>query len=319
MQIGMVGLGRMGLNMSRRLLKGRHKVVGYNRTDDETAELIKAGGKGVYSLEELVEALKPPRVIWLMLPAGEPTESTIEKLKGLLKKGDTIIDGGNTLYKDDLRRAGELAASGMNYADVGVSGGVWGLKEGYCLMMGGDKKTYRRLLPALKTLAPKEGFLHCGPVGSGHFVKMVHNGIEYGMMSAYGEGFEIMEASQFGKELDMARIANLWMQGSVVRSWLLELLSKALKEDPGLSDISGYVDDSGEGRWTIDAAVESAVPAPVITASVFQRFASRGNGDFSNRVLAALRNQFGGHAVRKKGASAGRKKKGQGAGRKKSN
>jgi 6-phosphogluconate dehydrogenase len=318
MQIGMVGLGKMGLNMSRRLLKGRHKVVGYNRTPDETADLIKAGGKGTYSLEELVDTLKVPRVIWLMLPAGEPTESTIGRLRGLLKRGDTIIDGGNTLYKDDLRRAEELSAYGINYADVGVSGGIWGLKEGYCLMMGGEQKTYRKLLPALKTLAPKDGFLHCGPVGSGHFVKMVHNGIEYGMMSAYGEGFEIMEASQFGKDLDFAKISHLWNQGSVVRSWLLELLESALKEDPGLRDISGYVDDSGEGRWTIDAAVESAVPAPVITASVFQRFSSRGKGDFSNRILAALRNQFGGHAVKKKGPAAGRKK-GQGAGRKKRN
>ena len=301
MQIGMVGLGKMGLNMSKRLIKGKHKVVGFSISKKDVSDLTRAGGKGVSSLEALVGELKAPRVIWLMLPAGEITENTIKRLRGLLKRGDTIIDGGNTHYKDDLRRAGELSAYGINYADVGVSGGIWGLKEGYCLMMGGEKKTYTRVLPALKTLAPKEGYLHCGPVGSGHFVKMVHNGIEYGMMSAYGEGFEIMEASQFGKELDFAKISHLWMQGSVVRSWLLELLASALKGDPGLKNISGYVEDSGEGRWTIEAAVESAVPAPVITASVFQRFASRGKGDFSNRILAALRNQFGGHAVRKKG------------------
>jgi len=309
MQIGMVGLGKMGLNMSKRLLKGRHKVVGYSISKQEVASLQKAGGKGTGSLEGLVGVLKAPRVIWLMLPAGSPTEETIKRLKGLLERGDTIIDGGNSMYKDDLRRSEELSAYGINYADVGVSGGVWGLKEGYCLMMGGDKRTYTKVLPALRTLAPKDGYLHCGPVGSGHFVKMVHNGIEYGMMSAYGEGFEIMEASQFGKDLDFARIADLWMQGSVVRSWLLELLAGALRQDPGLRDIGGYVEDSGEGRWTIEAAIESAVPAPVITASVFQRFSSRGKGDFSNRILAALRNQFGGHAVRKKAASAGKKGK----------
>ncbi len=307
MRIGMVGLGKMGLNMARRLLRGRHKLVGYNRTRAAVKEAERAGAIGAKSLKDLVEKLPTPRVIWLMLPAGGPTADTINELKGLLKKGDTIVDGANSMYKDSMRRGEELSALGLNFMDAGVSGGIWGLKIGYCLMVGAEKKTYRKLLPALKTLAPKDGYLHCGPVGSGHFVKMVHNGIEYGMMSAYGEGFNILQASRFGDELDLHKISRLWNQGSVIRSWLLELTESALKKDPRLESLAPYVPDSGEGRWTVQEAVDSSVPAPVITAALMQRFASRGQGDFSDMLLSALRNEFGGHAVTK---AVARKKKG---------
>jgi 6-phosphogluconate dehydrogenase len=300
MQIGIAGLGRMGMNMARRLLKGRHRVVAWNRTPAKVKEIAKAGASGAYALSELVDSLRKPRVVWIMLPAGRPTEDVIDALKGLLEKGDTIVDGGNSFYKDDVRRFDELRKLDINYMDAGVSGGIWGLKEGYCLMLGGDLKTYRKLLPALKTLAPKDGYLFCGPAGAGHFVKMVHNGIEYGMMSAYGEGFEIMNASPYAEHMDFSKVARLWNQGSVVRSWLLELAESALKKDPDLSGIEGHVEDSGEGRWTVIQAVESAVPAPVITASLFQRFRSRKEDSFSDRLLAALRNEFGGHAVKKK-------------------
>jgi 6-phosphogluconate dehydrogenase len=302
MQVGMIGLGRMGMNMARRLLKGKHKVVAYNRTPAKVKEIEKERAQGAYSMEELVEALAPPRVVWVMLPAGGPTEEAIGTLKGLLKKGDIIVEGGNSYYKDDVRRAEELKPRGIHYLDAGVSGGIWGLKIGYCLMVGGEKSIYRKVLPLLKTLAPKDGCLHCGSVGAGHFVKMVHNGIEYGMMSAYGEGFEILQASPYGGEMDFSQVAHLWNQGSVVRSWLLELAESAFKKDRGLETIQGYVQDSGEGRWTIQEAVDTAVSAPVITASVFQRFRSRKEETFSDKVLAALRNEFGGHAVvRKKG------------------
>ena len=300
MQIGMIGLGRMGMNMALRLLRGRHKVVAYNRTPEKVKEVVKKGAKGAYTLEELVTALKPPRHIWIMLPAGMPVDDTISKLKGLLKKGDTIIDGGNSFYKDDIRREQQLRPLGMHYMDAGVSGGIWGLKIGYCLMIGGEKKIYRRLEPVFKTLAPKEGYLYCGPVGAGHFVKMVHNGIEYGMMSAYGEGFEILNASPFAADLDFAKVAHLWNQGSVVRSWLLELAEEAFKKDKNLSRIEGYVEDSGEGRWTLQQAIDTGVPVPVISAALFQRFRSRESDPLSDRVLAALRNEFGGHAVKSK-------------------
>ena len=298
MQIGIAGLGRMGLNMARRLIKGRHKVVGYNRSPEPLKELTRAGGKGAKTLVDLVAALKAPRIVWVMLPAGKVTDDAIDELKGLLCKGDIIIDGGNSMYKDDLRRYADLKARGIRYMDVGVSGGIWGLKIGYCLMSGGDADVAKKLTPIFKSLAPKDGFLHCGGPGAGHFVKMVHNGIEYGMMSAYGEGFDIMKASPYGEKLDMAKVAHLWNQGSVVRSWLLELAADAFKKDPKLEGLEGYVSDSGEGRWTIQQAIDTAVPAPVITASVFQRFSSRGGGDFSNRLLAALRNEFGGHAIK---------------------
>lgn len=300
MQIAIVGLGRMGMNMALRLIKGRHKVVAYNRSPEKVREIVRKGAKGAFSLEELVQKLRPPRYVWIMLPAGRPVDETIEKLKPLLTKGDTIIDGGNSFYKDDIRRKNELKPLGVNYIDAGVSGGIWGLKFGYCLMIGGEKKIYNRLKPVFKTLAPKDGYLYCGPTGAGHFVKMVHNGIEYGMMSAYGEGFEILKASPYGKSINFASVAHLWNQGSVIRSWLLELAESAFSKDKNLSGIEGYVEDSGEGRWTIQQAIETSVPAPVITASLFQRFRSRQKGIFSDKILAALRQEFGGHAVKRK-------------------
>jgi 6-phosphogluconate dehydrogenase len=301
MQIGMIGLGRMGMNMVRRLLKGGQKVIAYNRTPDRVKEIIKEGAKGAYSLEELVKKLKPPRIVWLMLPAGRPVDEHIKELQDLLEKGDIVVDGGNSYYKDDIRHEQELSAYGIQYMDAGVSGGIWGLKIGYCLMVGGDQKIYKHLEPIFKTLAPREGYLYCGGTGAGHFVKMVHNGIEYGMMAAYGEGFEIIKASPYGKDLNFAKIAHLWNQGSVVRSWLLELAEAAFKKDKSLSSISGYVEDSGEGRWTVQQAIDTAVPAPVIASSLFQRFRSRETDSFSDKVLAALRQEFGGHAVLKVG------------------
>jgi len=249
----------------------------------------------------LVDKLKPPRLTWLMLPAGRPVDEHIKELQGLLSQGDIVMEGGNSYYREDIRHEGELKPFGIHYMDVGVSGGVWGLKIGYCLMVGGDQKIYRHLEPIFKTLAPKDGYLYCGKTGSGHFVKMIHNGIEYGMMAAYGEGFEILKASPYGKDLDFAQVAHLWNQGSVVRSWLLELAEAAFKKDRNLSSISGYVDDSGEGRWTVQQAIDTAVPAPVIASSLFQRFRSRKTDAFSDKVLAALRQEFGGHAVLKSG------------------
>lgn len=301
MQLGIIGLGRMGMNMGLRLLRGRHRVTAYNRSSEKVKQIIRKGAKGAYTIEELVRQLKPPRVVWIMLPAGKPVEDTIISLKGLLKKGDIIVDGGNSFYRDDIRREKDLQNSGIHYMDAGVSGGIWGLKNGYCLMVGGEKKIFTRLEPLLKTLAPKDGYLYCGTAGAGHFVKMVHNGIEYGMMSAYGEGFEILKASPYGNETDFAKVARLWNQGSVIRSWLLELAESAFKKDKRLSGLKAYVEDSGEGRWTIQQAIDTAVPAPVITASLYQRFRSRSPNSFSDRLLAALRNEFGGHPVRKKG------------------
>jgi len=298
-KIGIVGLGRMGMNMARRLLKGGHKVVAYNRTPERVKEIVKVGARGAYSIEELVKKLIPPRIIWLMIPSGRPVDEHIDLLKGLLSRGDIIVDGGNSFYKDDLRHERELKPFGIHYLDVGVSGGVWGLKIGYCLMIGGDKKIYQYLEPILKTLAPEDGYLYCGETGAGHFVKMVHNGIEYGMMAAYGEGFEIMKESPFGKNLDFSKVAHLWNQGSVVRSWLLELAEEAFIKDKTLSSIAGYVEDSGEGRWTVQQAIDTAVPTPVIASSLFQRFRSRQEQAFSEKVLAALRQEFGGHRVLK--------------------
>ncbi|MDA8325598.1 MAG: decarboxylating 6-phosphogluconate dehydrogenase [Nitrospiraceae bacterium] len=301
MQIGMIGLGKMGENMARRLLKGRHKVVAYDRARARVRQMVKYGAKGASSLEELVAGLAAPRAVWIMVPAGGPVDDTIDALKGLLQKGDIIIDGGNSHYKDDQRREKELKSLGLNYMDAGVSGGIWGLKEGYCLMIGGDRRLFRRLEPVLKTLAPnKEGYMYCGPASSGHFVKMVHNGIEYGMMAAYAEGFGLIKASPLLEGLDFARLSRLWNQGSVIRSWLLELIEDAFKKDGDLSGLEGYVEDSGEGRWTVEEAVEAGVPMPVIATSLFQRFASRGLADFSNRLQAAMRQEFGGHAVKKR-------------------
>ncbi len=308
MQLGLVGLGRMGMNMARRLVKAKHDIVAFNRSPEKVDEIVKEGATGAKSLEDLVKKLKAPRVIWLMLPAGKATDEHIEQLVPLLSKGDMIIDGGNSYFKEDIRRAEMLATKGIRYMDAGVSGGIWGLKLGYCTMVGGDKKDFAHIEPLLKDLAPKDGYMHCGAVGGGHFVKMVHNGIEYGMMQAYAEGFEILQASQY--KPDNAKVANLWNQGSVVRSWLLELAADAFKEDSNLAAVAGYVEDSGEGRWTVQQAVETGVAAPVITMSLFQRFISRQQDAFSNKVLAALRAKFGGHAI----VEANKAKKSSGAG-----
>jgi len=300
MQIGIIGLGRMGMNMARRLLKGGHQVVAYNRTQQKVKEITKEGAIGSGSLEEFISKLNHRRLVWLMLPAGEVVDSHISKLKDLLKKDDIIIDGGNSYYKDDIRRSEELKSSGIHYMDAGVSGGIWGFKIGYCTMIGGDKKDFKHIEPILKTLAPKDGYLYCGPTGAGHFVKMIHNGIEYAMMEAYGEGFELLEKSPYRDYLDYSRVSHLWNQGSVIRSWLLELLESAFSKDQHLESIAGYVEDSGEGRWTVLQAVESGVSATAIAHALFKRFQSRDNNLFSDRVLAALRNEFGGHAVKKK-------------------
>jgi 6-phosphogluconate dehydrogenase len=293
MEIGFVGLGRMGGNMVTRLLRGGHSIVAFDPA--EAAE--KGGAKGVGSLRDLVGALSAPRAVWVMVPAGAPTESTITELAGMLSPGDIIIDGGNSKWTDDQRRAGQLKPRGIKYVDAGTSGGIWGLENGYCMMVGGDKDVVGHLTPVFTTLAPPDGFLHTGGVGSGHYVKMIHNGIEYAMMQAYAEGFELMSESEYG--LDLPRIAHLWNQGSVVRSWLLELAASALAQDPKLAGLKAYVEDSGEGRWTVEDAVNKAVPAPTITAALFARFRSRRDNSFADRMLAALRNAFGGHAVRR--------------------
>ncbi len=297
MDVAMIGLGRMGMNMARRLLQGGHRVIAYNRTPDKTERLVKEGAEGASSLEETVNRLTPPRIAWIMLPAGPVVDEHIVELKGLLSEGDIVIDGGNTDYRDDLRRAKDLAEKGIRFMDAGVSGGIWGLREGYCLMIGGDPEVYPVLVPIFKTLAPVDGYLFCGPVGAGHFVKMVHNGIEYGMMEAYGEGFHILEASPYAEGLDYAKVAHLWNRGSVIRSWLLELAESAFSRDGKLSDIRGYVEDSGEGRWTVQQAVDTGVSAPVIALSLMRRFRSRERDNFADKVVAALRREFGGHAV----------------------
>ncbi|MFQ5472832.1 MAG: phosphogluconate dehydrogenase (NAD(+)-dependent, decarboxylating) [Dehalococcoidia bacterium] len=287
MQVGMIGLGRMGGNMAERLRRGGHEVIGYDRN---------TAVSDVGSLSELVERLTAPRAVWVMVPSGEPTEETIRELAGLLNKGDLIIDGGNSNFRDSMRRSTELEEKGFLFMDAGTSGGVWGLEIGYCLMVGGSDEAFKRIEPALETLAPKDGYAHVGPAGSGHFTKMVHNGIEYAMLQAYAEGFEILEASQF--DLDLHQLAALWNHGSVVRSWLLELAERAFDKDPDLSKIRGYVEDSGEGRWTVFEAINENVPAPTIAASLFARFASRQEDSFAMKVIAALRNEFGGHAVK---------------------
>ena len=300
MEIGMIGLGRMGGNMTIRLLQGGHQVVVFARDPAKVQAAAALGAQAAESLADLARKLKPPRAAWIMLPAGEPTEAAVAGLREAFSSGDVIIDGGNSNYKESRKRATELREIGLSFLDVGTSGGIWGLAQGYSLMVGGESQAVQRLRPIFETLAPApdQGWGHVGPSGSGHFVKMVHNGIEYGLMQAYAEGFEILKSkSEFG--LDNLQIAEIWRYGSVVRSWLLDLAANALKADPSLSGIKGWVADSGEGRWTVAEAIELDVPAPVITLSLLMRFVSRQEESFSAKLLAALRNQFGGHAVKK--------------------
>ena len=334
LQLGMVGLGRMGGNMARRLLRDGHRIVGHNRTPEPVAALVAEGGTGAASIEELVSLLDPPRAVWLMLPAGVVTEGVIGELAERLGPGDTIVDGGNTHYPDDIRRAEELAARGIAYLDCGTSGGIFGLERGYCLMIGGDRAAFERLEPVFASLAPgveaaprsrsrtgpaaaeEQGYLHCGGSGAGHFVKMVHNGIEYGLMAAYAEGFNLLHHADAGLaeraqdaetaplahperyryDFDVGAIAELWRRGSVVSSWLLDLTSAALHNSPELEGFAGRVSDSGEGRWTSLAAIETGAPTPVLTTALYSRFSSRDEGDFAHRLLSALRGEFGGHA-----------------------
>jgi 6-phosphogluconate dehydrogenase len=326
MQLGMVGLGRMGANMSRRLQRGGHQVVAFDLDPKKIEELEKEGMKGATTIEQFAAMLEKPRVVWLMVPSGDATETMVNKLGAIFEPGDILIDGGNSYFKDDVRRAESLKPKGIRYADAGTSGGVWGLDRGYCLMVGGDPDTFAHLEPILKTLAPgvgnvepthgrslegktaHQGYLHCGPVGAGHFVKMVHNGIEYGLMQAYGEGFDIMRnadskalPANIQYNLDLGEIAELWRRGSVVSSWLLDLSAIALAEDPQLDSYTGYVQDSGEGRWTIMAALEEAVPAEVLAMSLYVRFRSRQEHTFTEKMLSAMRKQFGGHLERPTG------------------
>jgi 6-phosphogluconate dehydrogenase len=297
MDIGFIGLGKMGLNMVTRLQRAGHQVTAYDRAPDALASATAAGCIGASSLADLVQRLKSPRAVWIMVPSGLPTEETVRSIAALLAPGDIIIDGGNTRFHDDVRRANELAARQLHYVDAGTSGGIWGLKNGYCLMVGGEKEVVDRLAPIFQTLAPPNGWAHVGSAGAGHYVKMVHNGIEYSLMQGYAEGFELMSKSEY--RLDLARIADLWMQGSVVRSWLLELVAAALQEDPKLERLKGYVQDSGEGRWMIADAIDKDVPVPTLTTALFTRFRSRQAESFAEKILAALRNAFGGHAVKR--------------------
>ena len=306
MQLGFVGLGKMGGNMVHRIHRDSdHQVVAFDFSEEAVRTAEGHGASGAGSLEELVQQLEPPRSVWIMVPAGDPTQDTVDALAALLDEGDTIIDGGNSKWTDDKLRAEELKPRGIHYVDVGTSGGVWGLEVGYCMMVGGDDEAVGRLAPILDVLAPPAteehgpGWQHFGPAGAGHYVKMVHNGVEYGLMQAYAEGFDIFDKSEF--DLDKAKIAHLWMQGSVVRSWLCELAAIAFEQEGNdLADLTAHTSDSGEGRWTIEDAMDKDVPTPVITASLHARFYSRGNGDFTGRVLSALRNQFGGHSVQKR-------------------
>jgi 6-phosphogluconate dehydrogenase len=321
MQIGVIGLGRMGGNISLRLMRHGHECVVFDQSADAVAKIAKDGAKGAHGLDDLVKSLAKPRAVWVMLPAGKITEQTIEALAGLMERGDIIIDGGNSFYKDDIRRAATLREKGIVYVDIGTSGGVWGLERGYCMMIGGEKAAVEHLDPILSALAPGvgeipktterksdrdprvvAGYMHCGPAGAGHFVKMVHNGIEYGMMQAYAEGFDILrhksstdlpENERF--DIDVADCAEVWRRGSVISSWLLDLTASALAEDNTLSKFHGDVSDSGEGRWTVEAAIEEAVPADVLSAALYARFRSRGNALFANKLLSAMRFEFGGH------------------------
>jgi 6-phosphogluconate dehydrogenase len=331
MQMGMVGLGKMGANMTRRLMKGGHQIVVSDLSADTVKALGKEGATESSSLDDLIKRMTPPRAVWIMVPAGGPTEQTVQKLAQHMQSGDAIIDGGNSYFKDDVRRAAQLKDKGIHYVDVGTSGGVWGIDRGYCMMIGGPKEAVQRLDPIFKTLAPgkgdisrtpgreklggtaEDGYIHCGPSGAGHFVKMVHNGIEYGIMQAYAEGFDIFKNAtskelpeEHRYDLNLPDIAEVWRRGSVVSSWLLDLTAMALTENPTLSEYEGYVQDSGEGRWTIQAAIEEAVPADVLTAALYVRFRSRQQHTFAEKMLSAMRQKFGGHieagAAKKKGA-----------------
>lgn len=324
MQMGMIGLGRMGGNMVRRLMRGGHECVGYSRTPEEITKLSGEGMVGATSLEEFTAKLRAPRVAWVMVPAGAATEETVRELGSRFSKGDVIIDGGNSYFKDDVRRAQMLAETGIHYVDAGTSGGVWGLERGYCLMVGGPREAFERIEPLLRTLAPgigeiertpgrpanqgtaEQGYLHCGPSGAGHFVKMIHNGIEYGLMQAYAEGFDILKSAtskelpaELRYDIDLAEVSELWRRGSVVGSWLLDLTAMALRENPSLSNYTGFVQDSGEGRWTIQAAIEEAVPADVLSAALYARFRSRQEHTFAEKILSAMREKFGGHVEKK--------------------
>lgn len=301
MQLGMIGLGRMGGNMVERLLEGGHDVVAFDMSAEAVERAEAAGATGASSVAALAEALAPPRAVWIMVPAGDPVDRTITALRPLLEEGDTVIDGGNSLYKETIRRAADLGEHGLHYVDVGTSGGVWGRTEGYSLMVGGASEPVERLRPLFETLAPASdlGWGHVGPSGAGHFVKMVHNGIEYGMMQAMAEGFAIMDAKS-ELELDLAHIAEIWRHGSVVRSWLLDLTARGLRENPELEGIAPWVSDSGEGRWTVFESIDLDVPAPTITLALQMRLRSRQENSYADRVLAMMRNQFGGHAIREK-------------------
>jgi 6-phosphogluconate dehydrogenase len=325
MQLGMIGLGRMGANMVRRLMRGGHECVAWDLSVDNVNAIAGEGAIAAKSVQDLIAKLKKPRAVWIMVPAGQATEQTVNNLAAHLESGDIIIDGGNSYFKDDARRAGALKAKGINYLDVGTSGGVWGLERGYCMMIGGPEAVVRHLDPIFKTLAPgrgniprtpgretisgtaEEGYLYCGPSGAGHFVKMIHNGIEYGLMQAYAEGFDIFRNAnskdlpeEIRYDLNVADIAEVWRRGSVISSWLLDLTAMALVEDPELAGYSGFVQDSGEGRWTIQAAVEEAVPAEVLSAALFTRFRSRQEHTFAEKILSAMRKKFGGHVEPKK-------------------
>lgn len=297
MEIGFIGLGKMGMNMATRLQQAGHRVVAYDRSPEVVAQVAAIGCQSASSLKDLVQKLSPPRAVWIMVPSGPPTEETVHAVAAELQAGDIIVDGGNTRFHDDVRRSKELSAKGLHYIDAGTSGGIWGLKNGYCLMIGGTKDPVGRLAPIFDSLAPPNGWAHVGAVGAGHYVKMVHNGIEYSLMQGYAEGFELLSKSDY--QIDLARVADLWMHASVIRSWLLELAAGALKDDPRLERLKGYVQDSGEGRWTLVDAMEKDVPVPALANALFTRFRSRQSESFAEKMLAALRNAFGGHAVKR--------------------
>jgi len=298
MKIGMIGLGKMGANMTERLLKGGHEVVAYDLSVDALKAAASKGAATASTLAELTGKLDSPKAVWVMLPAGKVTDSTVEELAGMFSPGDVIVDGGNSNYKEWIALSEKIASSGVGLVDAGTSGGVWGLTEGYCLMVGGAKESVAVVEPALLTLAPEGGYAHVGPVGAGHFVKMVHNGIEYGLMQAYAEGFEIVKKSLAFPGMDLYAIAEAWRSGTVIRSWLLDLIAEGLKKDAELEGVQPYVEDTGEGRWTLDAAIEESVPAPVIAEALFARFQSRGEATYADKLLAMMRNEFGGHAIK---------------------